>query len=149
MKKIMIYILALLMLFNAVPVQTAFAEAPAVEATESDENAADEALEALEELAVEEQPDVRVDLAVDEEQPEAADEPAENEVEQLAIAYDYDHLVVGSATPFDGKFFTQMWGNATTDLDVRMLVHGYNLVEWYSAESTFRRRPYLFFDPVS
>lgn len=141
MKKIMIYILALLMLFNVVPVQTAFAEAPAVEVTESDENAADEALEALEELAVEEQPDVRVDLAVDEEQPEAADEPAENKVEQLAIAYDYDHLVVGSATPFDGKFFTQMWGNATTDLDVRMLVHGYNLVEWYSAESTFRIDP--------
>ena len=110
MKKIMIYILALLMLFNVAPIQAAFAEAPTEET---------QTLEA----------------------PEATDELTEDAGEQLAIEYDYDHLVVASSTPFDGKFFTQMWGNDTTDLDVRMLVHGYNLVEWYSEESVFRIDP--------
>ena len=35
----------------------------------------------------------------------------------------YEELVVGNPTPMDGKFFTGMWGNATTDIDVRTLVH--------------------------
>ena len=43
---------------------------------------------------------------------------------------DYSRLNVGTITPFDGKFFTGMWGNVASDIDVRALIHGYNLVEW-------------------
>ena len=50
--------------------------------------------------------------------------------EQNAVSYDYEHLVVGNATPFNGRFFTDMWGALTSDLDVQKLIHGYNLVEW-------------------
>ncbi len=42
----------------------------------------------------------------------------------------YEELVVGNPTPMDGKFFTGMWGNATSDIDVRSLVHGYYLTMW-------------------
>ena len=31
---------------------------------------------------------------------------------------DYTHLTVGNTTPFEGNFFTPMWGNITSDLDV-------------------------------
>lgn len=37
-------------------------------------------------------------------------------------------LVVGQVNPMTGKFFTQMWGNTTADIDVRLLVHGYETV---------------------
>ena len=58
-----------------------------------------------------------------------------------AVVYDYDKLTVGTPTPMDGKFFTGMWGNATSDLDMRMLIHGYNLVEWDSAVGGFAIDP--------
>ena len=59
-------------------------------------------------------------------------EPAETggAPERIVIDYDYEHLVVGNATPFNGSFFTGMWGALTSDLDVQRLIHGYNLVEW-------------------
>ena len=59
-------------------------------------------------------------------------EPAEagGAPERIVIDYDYEHLVVGNATPFNGSFFTGMWGALTSDLDVQRLIHGYNLVEW-------------------
>ena len=50
-------------------------------------------------------------------------------------------LTVGTATPFDGCFFTEMWGNSATDLDVRTLLHGYDLVEWDAAQGLFRIDP--------
>ena len=53
------------------------------------------------------------------------------------IVWDYDELVVGSTTPLSGAFYTGMWGNMTSDVDVRMLLHGYNLVEWESAIGGF------------
>lgn len=52
-----------------------------------------------------------------------------------------NQLTVGITTPFDGKFFTRMWGNVTSDLDIRMLIHGYNLVEWRSEEAAFAVDP--------
>ena len=91
MKKILIYVLALLMLINAASV---LAEAPE----------------------------------------ETAEEPA---VTAQPIIYDYDHLTAGTVTPFEGSFFTQMWGNASPDVDVRMLIHGYNLVRWNSERGGF------------
>ena len=42
----------------------------------------------------------------------------------------FEQLVVGNATQMQGYFFTEMWGNSTTDIDVRLLLHGYNLVNW-------------------
>ena len=53
----------------------------------------------------------------------------------------YEHLAVGTATPLSGNFFSRMWGNTVTDLDVRTLLHGYNLVEWVSEEGIFRIDP--------
>lgn len=48
-----------------------------------------------------------------------------------------DTLVVGFTTALSGSFFTEMWGDNTSDIDVRMLLHGYNLMEWESAFGTY------------
>ena len=53
----------------------------------------------------------------------------------------YDHLVVGNTTQMRGDFFTGMWGNATSDADVRDLLHSYNLVVWDSEKSMFSFNP--------
>ena len=39
-------------------------------------------------------------------------------------------FTVAVTTPLTGNFFTSMWGNGSSDLDVRCMIHGYNLVEW-------------------
>ena len=62
------------------------------------------------------------------EEPDEAGEPEETE-EPLTV-YDYEELVVGNPTHMDGKFFTGMWGNATSDIDVRTLVNSYYLTVW-------------------
>lgn len=49
----------------------------------------------------------------------------------------YDSLIVGSTTRMQGEFFTDAWGNATSDADVRDLLHGYNLIRWDTAEGVF------------
>ena len=41
-----------------------------------------------------------------------------------------NHLNVGNPTAMRGDFFTGMWGNSTSDIDVRDLLHGYDLVMW-------------------
>ena len=46
-------------------------------------------------------------------------------------------LRVGNTTPMRGEFFTELWGNATSDIDVRRLLHGYNLVRWDGSISGF------------
>ena len=53
------------------------------------------------------------------------------------VAYDYDELTVAVTTPLTGNFFTSMWGNLSSDLDVRNLIHAYNLVEWDVETGTF------------
>ena len=53
------------------------------------------------------------------------------------IVYDYDELMVAGATPMTGNFFCSLWGNNTSDIDVRMLLHGYNLVEFQSEDGIF------------
>ena len=62
------------------------------------------------------------------------------ETPALAV-WDYDELVVGVTTPLEGAFFTSLWGNTAADLDVRMLLHGYNLVEWNSEIGGFQVDP--------
>ena len=49
----------------------------------------------------------------------------------------YDELVVGTTTALTGSFFTDMWGSNASDIDVRMLLHAYNLMEWNADESMF------------
>lgn len=41
-------------------------------------------------------------------------------------------LTVGTLTPLNGHFATDMWGNNTADMDVRALLHGYETVSWTS-----------------
>ncbi|MCI5956018.1 MAG: ABC transporter substrate-binding protein [Clostridiales bacterium] len=64
---------------------------------------------------------------------------AENtEAEQLESGENlYTQLVVGSTTPLSGCFFTEMWGSNASDIDVRMLLHGYNLMEWRSETGSY------------
>lgn len=40
------------------------------------------------------------------------------------------HLTVASPTALSGNFFTAAFGSNTSDMDVRNLIHGYNLVRW-------------------
>ncbi|NLI22349.1 MAG: ABC transporter substrate-binding protein [Clostridiales bacterium] len=42
------------------------------------------------------------------------------------------HLTVGNPTRVSGSFFTDMWSNNTSDIDVRALLYGYNTVAWTS-----------------
>lgn len=53
----------------------------------------------------------------------------------------YDHLVVGNTTAFSGHFSTQLWGNNTTDLDVKELLFGYNLIQWEQEQGLFNADP--------
>ena len=53
----------------------------------------------------------------------------------------YDHVIVGNTTPMRGDFFTEMWTNSTSDIDVRMLLHGANLVRWDGGDGIFRADP--------
>jgi peptide/nickel transport system substrate-binding protein len=39
-------------------------------------------------------------------------------------------VTVGSGTEVSGHFFTDMWGNNTSDIDVRAMLHGYSTVAW-------------------
>lgn len=54
------------------------------------------------------------------------------------IDYDFEDVYVGNPTHLDGKFFTTLWGNATSDIDVRHLVHGYCLTTWDGDMGMFR-----------
>ena len=60
---------------------------------------------------------------------EEADATEETEEELMEIEYP-DELIVGHTTITKGDFFTEMFGNDTADIDVRALIHGYNLVNW-------------------
>ncbi len=69
----------------------------------------------------------------------SAEETQESQVltADEAVQRSDDHLTVGTTTAFDGYFFTDMWSNVSSDIDVRALVHGYDLVEWNSKETSF------------
>ena len=42
------------------------------------------------------------------------------------------HITVGNTTKVSGDFFTSMWSNNTSDIDVRTMIHGYSPVVWDS-----------------
>ena len=66
---------------------------------------------------------------------------AEEELQTDIPTYPPDSLTVGNTTQLDGRFFTEMWGNATSDYDVRQLLHGADLVEWDGVENMFMFNP--------
>lgn len=49
-------------------------------------------------------------------------------------------LVVGNTTRVSGDFFTSQFGNNTSDIDVRAMIHGYSLVVWRD-QLTFAEDP--------
>ena len=66
-----------------------------------------------------------------------AEVPEISEKLPVNLNYDYDELVVGTTMPMYGAFSFGNWGNAGSDVDVRKLIHGCNLVMWDSAEGGF------------
>ncbi len=50
-------------------------------------------------------------------------------------------LVVGTTTPMTGAFATDAWSLNAADMDVRELIHGYELASWSSAQSTYIMNP--------
>ena len=65
-----------------------------------------------------------------------AEEPAEEARPDEAAEYP-EELLVGHPTVMRGDFFTEMFGNDTSDIDVRALIHGYNLVNWDQAQGVY------------
>lgn len=53
----------------------------------------------------------------------------------------YDGLTVAVTTPLTGQFFTGQWGNGMSDLDVRAMIHGCDLVVWNAAQGMFVTNP--------
>jgi ABC-type transport system substrate-binding protein len=63
------------------------------------------------------------------------------EEEYPPLYYDYEELTVGNTMATTGAFFTSMWGNNTSDNDVRDLLHAYSLVEWNAEFGGFELDP--------
>ena len=74
-------------------------------------------------------------VALAEDEPEDPDAAAAEEVEFP------DELIVGHPTVTKGDFFTELFGNDTADIDVRALIHGYNLVNWDQNQGTYVMDP--------
>lgn len=53
-------------------------------------------------------------------------------VEGRPAAEGATHVTVGNATRVSGSFFTSQFGNNTSDIDVRSMIHGYDPVVWTS-----------------
>lgn len=64
--------------------------------------------------------------------------PENAEVQDYLVSYDYNDLTIGNPTKMNGQFFTGLWGSHTSDIDVRQLVTGYNLIRWDGEISVFR-----------
>ena len=75
------------------------------------------------------------------EEPEATETAEPTPTEVPYPDRNYEELVVGNPTPMDGKFFTGMWGNSTTDIDVRTLVNSYYLTTWAYDTGIFHANP--------
>ena len=71
----------------------------------------------------------------------AEEAPGADATEAAAVQYDYDELVVGTVMPMYGAFSLRSWGNSSSDVDVRRLIHGYNLAEWDAADGGFHLDP--------
>jgi len=68
--------------------------------------------------------------------PASLAEEGETAEPELEVTFP-DELIVGHPTITNGDFFTEMFGNNTADIDVRALIHGYNLVNWDQNQGTY------------
>ena len=86
-----------------------------------------------------------ISLPASAEQPEIPGNAEASETTEASAAAEpeaqRDSLTIGNVTPMRGQFFTDMWGNSTSDLDVRDLLHGYNLVMWDEKNGMFTTDP--------
>ena len=60
---------------------------------------------------------------------------------QAPLPEDLDILRIANPTPLTGEFFTDLWGNGTSDADIRDFLHGYNLILWDSEAGAFNVNP--------
>ena len=114
MRKLMALLLALVLLCTSAGFAEALNDAPAtadVPAT-ADASTGAEGAEALEEPVV---------LT-----------PAEIALAGRPVSEEPTHITVGNTTKVSGDFFTSMWSNNTSDIDVRTMIHGYSPVVWDS-----------------
>ena len=84
-------------------------------------------------LETEEDLDIVLDDDELEDEAVEAQDPEEDELEAIYP----DELMVGHPTALKGDFFTEMFGNDTADIDVRALIHGYNLVNWDQSQGVY------------
>lgn len=52
-----------------------------------------------------------------------------------------EELMVGNPNPTKGDFFADMFGTNGADLDVRSLIHGYNLINWDQSQGEYAVDP--------
>ncbi len=52
-----------------------------------------------------------------------------------------EELVVGNPNPTRGDFFADMFGTNGSDIDVRTLIHGYNLINWDQSQGKYAVDP--------
>ena len=69
---------------------------------------------------------------------EGTDLPENKEGQDYRVSYDNNDLTIGNPTQMNGQFFTALWGSNTSDIDVRQLTAGYNLIRWDGNKSIFR-----------
>ena len=131
MKKLMAYLMAIIMLLSIGA--NAFA-------TNTDAVMQTETAEATEGAEGEEVPEIEPDPAVVKELGYSAARAIAYGVKPEDIIF-YDNIVVANTTPMRGDFFTELWTNSTSDIDVRNLLHGYNLVRWDGENGAFRADP--------
>ena len=58
-----------------------------------------------------------------------------------AFAEEEREFVVGNTTQMKGDFLGELFGNNTADIDVRALIHGYDLVHWDEEQGVYRFDP--------
>ena len=73
---------------------------------------------------------VSVSAAGEEMQTETAPTVAEIALTMRPESEEPTHLTVGNSTKVSGSFFTTQFGNNTSDIDVRCMLHGYNPIVW-------------------
>ena len=52
-----------------------------------------------------------------------------------------EELIVGNTTAMRGDFFSDVFGNSTSDIDVRTLIHGFDLVNWDQGQDEYTLDP--------
>ena len=70
--------------------------------------------------------------ALAEDETQTAEQPtvAEIALTMRPVSEEPTHLTVGNSTKVSGSFFTTQFGNNTSDIDVRYMLHGYNPIVW-------------------